>query len=355
MEDWWRVSMKEGFRWCPHCRQPHALASRFCPNTGDLLDKKLLEAVDAAVVPSHPLAGTVLDQRYQILHRIGTGGMNEVFEATHRASGLAVAIKLVKDKNPESAERLKRESEIIASLSHKNICAIHDVGVMPDGRPYLVFERLEGETLAARLHGRKRLSVSVAAGIFAQILSGLERAHERGIVHRDLKPANIFLVERGAPEPLVKILDFGLAMDVLRRGTRMTRPGRAAGTPRYMAPEQLIGGKITPAADLFAVGMMFYEALAGEHPFASASAVETSHRIIHVRETDLAKRRGDLPFGLTAIVHSALGKRVSERPRSAGHMLRALAMLDELEEDEPASTDSLDTYRTAAPSSSSTR
>lgn len=330
--------MKEGFLWCPHCREPHSFATRFCPTTGQALDKKLHDGV-AAPVAMHPLAGTLLADRYEIINRIGTGGMSDVFEARERRTGRLVAVKLVKDKDEQAAARLLRESEIIASLSHPNLCAIIDVGSSRDGRPYLVLERLEGETLATRLHGRRRLPVSIALPIFTQILAGLSCAHESGILHRDLKPSNIFLVHLPTKVPLVKLLDFGLATD-MRTTRRVTKPGRVAGTPRYMAPEQLMGGKLTAQTDLFSLGLVFYEALVGDHPFLGRTADETTRRILVEREVELSRRRADLPFGLTAIVHAALSKERDGRPLSASHMLNALSMLPPPDDDEPP-TDSV--------------
>lgn len=335
--------MKEGIRWCPHCREPHALASRFCPNTGDVLDTQLHEVPSHQVGVQHPLTGTVLDHDYEVGRRIGTGGMNEVFEAKHRTTGRSVAIKIVKEKTSEAAARLVRESEVVASIKHDNICGIHGIGTMPDGRPYLVLERLEGETLETTLHGGRRLSSDSAIAIFKQVLAGLEFAHGRGIIHRDIKPSNIFLVDRGGHLPHVKLLDFGLAFDSVRRGARMTRPGKAAGTPRYMAPEQLIGGAVGPATDIFTVSMVLYECLAGAHPFAGMTLKEVGYKILHEREPDLARRRKKLPFGLTAIVHAGLSKRIAERPQSAAAMLRSLERVDDIEE-EPDSSDAYDSH-----------
>lgn len=335
--------MNEGIRWCPHCREPHSLASRFCPATGQPIETQLHASAPAAGL-QHPLAGTLFDESFEIVRRIGKGGMNEVFEARQRATGLLVALKVVRDASRDGASRLKREAEIIGALAHRNICAPLGAGATPDGRPYLVLERLEGETLETKLHGGRRLSVQSALAIFMQILAALAHAHERGIVHRDIKPSNIFLVDRGEAGPLVKVLDFGLAFDTIRRGARMTRPGRSLGTPRYMAPEQLIGSPVTPAADLFAVALMLYEALAGEHPFAALTIKETARRILYDIEVDLAKRRPSLPFGIVAVVHAGLAKRAKERPESASHMLAALNRVEGHVE-EPESTDSVDSQR----------
>jgi len=339
--------MKEGFRWCPHCREPHALASRFCSTTGAPLDTQLHEASPTPLaIQQHPLTGTILEHDYEIRRRIGTGGMNEVFEAKHRSTGRLVAIKIVKDKSAASAARLVRESEIVASLKHENICGIYGVGTMPDDRPYLILERLEGETLETTLHGGRRLSSDSALAIFKQVLRGLECAHAMGIVHRDLKPSNIFLVDRGGGVPLVKVLDFGLAYDSVRRGPRMTRPGKAAGTPRYMSPEQLIGANVTATADIFTVSMILYEALSGRHPFSGTTLKELAQGILYDREPDLTQLRAKLPFGLAAIVHAGLSKREVERPPSATAMLRSLDRIDDMEE-EPDSADTYDTQSAA--------
>ena len=312
--------MKEGFRWCPHCREPHVLASRFCPGTGLPIEKQLHES--STGVGRHPLAGTVVDGRYEIRQRIGSGAMNEVFEAVDRGTNEGVGLKIVKQGSSEAAQRLEREARLLSALDHPNLCAARGTGAMPDGRPYLALERLEGETLATRLHGRARLHWSLAVSLFAQLLDGLAAAHVRGITHRDLKPSNVFLVDRGQRLPLVKLLDFGLAFD--GRSRRMTRPGRTTGTPLYMSPEQLLGAPPTATSDLFAVGIMLYEALSGRHPFAAATMREQTQKTLFERETELAVHVPDALPEVRVLVHRALAKAPEERTPTASEMRDAL-------------------------------
>jgi len=332
-----------GFRWCPHCKRPHSLKDRLCPSTGQPLEAKL--HVSAGALSQSSLEGTVLDGKYKILRLIGKGGMGEVFEAENLQLKRVVAIKVVRSgARPEALLRLEREALIIAAVQHPNICAVHDVGRIPSGGPYVVFERLFGETLAQRTRGR-RLSMRALIGIFSQMLSGLQAAHSASIVHRDLKPENVFLVSRVGCEPLVKLVDFGFAQDLTMTDTsrRITRPGRQCGTAQYMSPEQLRCQSLDHRSDLFAVGIMLYEALTGRHPFQARSLVELQMNIVSAAPLPLRVRRPDVPREVEQLIGWTLQRSPSARPSSAIELQGALLALthspslSSIGDDDPAS------------------
>jgi serine/threonine protein kinase len=197
--------------------------------------------------------------RYRLLERIGGGGMGEVFRADDQTLAREVAVKVLRGSLDEaSRERFAREARAIAALSHKNVIAIHEVGI-DDSRAFLVTELLVGETLRARLEAG-RLSIAQACEWASEIAVGLAAAHAKLIVHRDLKPENIFILEDGT----LKILDFGLAVQSERdpspepAGAAGELPFAVFGTAAYLAPEQARGREVGPGGDLFALGAIFY-------------------------------------------------------------------------------------------------
>jgi hypothetical protein len=193
--------------------------------------------------------------RYRLAERIGVGGMAEVWRGDDEVLARAVAVKLIDPgllADPAFRGRFRAEARAAAALSHPHVVIVHDYGE-EDGTPYIVMELLDGETLADRL-ARGPLPPEEAAAVGAQTAAALAAAHEAGLVHRDVKPANIFITRDG-----VKVLDFGVAV----RGTT----GPALGTPAYLAPEQVARGPVTPATDMFALGVVLFEALAGTRPF----------------------------------------------------------------------------------------
>src|SRR5262245_39126684 len=214
---------------------------------------------------------------YEVIAKLGEGGMGEVYRARDTRLGREVALKVLPATfvdDPGRLARFEREARAVAALSHPNILAIHDFG-RHNGVVYAIFELLEGTTLRERLKTGP-LPPRKAAAIAAQIARGLDAAHSRGIVHRDIKPENLLITGAG----LVKILDFGIARGEDPVGTGETRtvnlatvPGQAIGTVSYMAPEQLRGELITAASDLFAVGVVLHEMISGRRPFDRDSHV----------------------------------------------------------------------------------
>ncbi|MGE5235075.1 MAG: protein kinase domain-containing protein [Acidobacteriota bacterium] len=272
---------------------------------------------------------------------IGAGGMGEVYRAHDTRLGREVAIKVLPAELAADRERLtrfEREAKATAALSHPNILDIHDVGTF-EGIPYLVEELLEGESLRERL-GHGAIPVDDAVGIAAQVARGLAAAHEKGIVHRDLKPENVFLTRDGT----VKILDFGLAKLVERTAgeadtlthapTGATELGRVLGTVAYMAPEQARGMAVDQRTDIFALGVVLYEILAGERPFRGETATDTVAAILKEEPAPLPAA---VPPALRELVGRCLKRRPEERFSSAHELGLALwAVLGGVETPAPA-------------------
>ncbi len=283
-----------------------------------------------APVPQSGMIGRVIGERYRVTTLLGEGGMGEVYEAEHLAIGRLVAIKVL---NPERAQdqeaisRLRHEARVAGTLGHPNICAVYDMGRLEDGSPYLVMERLHGETLAQRLLRETRLRVDDLIDVMVQVLSALAVAHQRGIVHRDLKPDNIFLSQREGMRPVPKLLDFGIAKseDVEETMADVSSQTVAAGTPFYMAPEQARGDRrLDHRVDLWATGIILYECLSGQRPFDARNYNALLVQIQTAAPRALREVQPNVPAGLARIVERSLRKAPEERFQSAMEVQTAL-------------------------------
>ena len=298
-----------------------AAARTLCVN--DSVAKRVAPSTLASIVPrdvvsvskQHPLEARVLDGRYRLVTLIGSGGGGSVFEAEDLRHGTRVAVKISKG-SPSSVERIRREARIVSLVRHPNICAVLDVGLCSDVGPYVVFERLEGETLAERMRRNTRGMGDRAFPIFTQILDALRAAHALSIVHRDLKPENVFVVMEAGYEPVVKLLDFGLAKRTFAQNEdpRITRQGQAVGTYRYMAPEQMRALTIDHAVDVFAFGVMLFEALTGRHPFPVETSVDCRVAMLTNPPIALRRLRPDLSELLERLVARCLERDPRDRP-----------------------------------------
>lgn len=227
-----------------------------------------------------PLVGTILAERYEIVRRIGEGGMGAVYEGRHSIIGKRVAIKVLLEKfleNEEFMARLLQEARLASSIGHPNIVDVTDFGTTRDGRAFVVMEYLEGEPLAALVLRDAPLPVERSLYLIKQVASALGAAHAKGIVHRDVKPENVYLVRRG-DQDFVKVVDFGVSKavhaqeDATSQWQRLTRTGAVLGTPLFMSPEQASGQEdIDERADVWATGLMLYECLTGELPFRASN------------------------------------------------------------------------------------
>ena len=234
------------------------------------------QSAPATTAKFDPLVGATLAERYEIVRRIGEGGMGAVYEARHSIIGKRVAIKVLLEKfleNEELIARLLQEARLASSIGHQNIVDVTDFGTTRDGRAFVVMEFLEGESLSQLILRDAPLPVERSLGIVKQVASALGAAHAKGIVHRDVKPENVYLVRRGEQD-FVKVVDFGVSKAVRSREEagsewqRLTRTGAVLGTPLFMSPEQAAGSEdIDERADIWATALILYECLTGELPF----------------------------------------------------------------------------------------
>jgi serine/threonine-protein kinase len=261
--------------------------------------------------------------RYRILHRLGQGGMGIVFAALDDSLGRRVAVKTIAEADDSARERFRREARAAAGVTHPNVCQVYEIGE-DRGQLFIAMELLEGEALSERL-ARGAMSLAEVLKLAQEMLAALAALHEKGTLHRDLKPSNTFLTPHG-----VKLLDFGLARKLpsdltaaLETGTELTRPGLVVGTPRYMAPEQVLGHAIDVRTDLFSTAAILYEALAGRPAFLGTTAVEVLSATLHEEPPALAG--GAAVIALDRLIRRALAKRPGERPASAAAMQQELA------------------------------
>ena len=296
--------------------------------TGDFLEKPAMERLaQAFAADGLDLQPGLRIGAYTILRQLGSGGAGEVWRAKDGRLGRDVAIKFLLPHLSADTERLSRfaeEARAAGALNHPNILTVHDLGEH-DGTPYIVSECLEGRNLRERLKAGP-MPVSETMAVALGIAQGLTAAHERGLVHRDLKPENTFLRSDGG----VKLLDFGLAK--LKQpggggkgGEDDTALSLVTGTAAYMAPEQVRGESPDPRADLFALGVMMYEMLTGQHPFRGASVFETLHAILSREPTDLLSVNDRIPPALARIVMRLLEKSPDARFQSARDLAWSLS------------------------------
>jgi len=282
------------------------------------------------------LAADTMVGPYRVVALLARGGMGDVYRATDARLRRDVALKVLAPDGIGDTQRVKRfvqEARVTASLDHPNIVRLYDVGLV-DGRPYLVAELLDGETLRARIE-RGALAVEEVLRIGADVARGLVAAHAAGSVHRDLKPENIFLTRAGT----TKILDFGiakLARDDATRDGLSTLTGIVLGTAGYLAPEQIRGGDIDGRADLFALGAILFEMLTGQRAFARGHTVDTLHAILHEPSPEVLEKRADAPPVLAAIVARLLEKAPEARLQSAPDLVSALAEVARTDGPDPA-------------------
>jgi eukaryotic-like serine/threonine-protein kinase len=255
------------------------------------------------------LLGTTLNGRYLLEARIGSGGMSTVYRALDTTLQRQVAIKLMNREittDSDQLERFRREARAVAQLSHPHIVGVIDAGE-DDGRPYIVFEYIEGETLKDRIRRLGRLPIAEAVAYAIEIARALGAAHARHIVHRDVKPQNVLIDEEGR----AKVTDFGIAR--MRDEEGLTADGRVLGTTDYVSPEQALGQAVTGQSDLYSLGIVLYEMLTGEVPFKGESQVAVAMK--HVREQlpDVQRKRPEISAALAAVIDTATTKHVEDR------------------------------------------
>jgi serine/threonine protein kinase len=258
--------------------------------------------------------------RYRILKRIGGGGMATVFRAEHRPLAREVIVKVLHAhlaRDSEMTERFRREAEAAARLVHPFICPVLDFGEM-DGTVYIVMPYLGGGSLADRVQRERTVAPGPAAAAAAQVAAGLDHAHQRGVVHRDVKPDNILFDEDGN----ALITDFGIA--TARFHGRLTASGRAMGTPHYMSPEQAMGKLVDGRSDIYALGVVLYEALVGFPPFDGADAFSVGYKHVHEKPVPISEIDSRVPEPLAAIVMRCLEKSAADRYERGNALADAL-------------------------------
>lgn len=268
--------------------------------------------------------GDLFAQRFEIDRPAGSGGMGSVYRARDLQSGDIVALKLLHVQNGPLAdpERFVREARLLSELSHPGIVAYVAHGQTPEGQRFLAMEWLDGEDLSARLL-RGPLPLQEALLLFKNVTEALAVAHRRGVIHRDVKPSNLFLP--GGDLGRVKLLDFGLARRI-ESSLAMTRTGAVMGTPTYMAPEQARGlRELTPAADVFSLGCLFYECLAGDPPFLGEHVAAVLARVLFEEPPPLSRRRPGLPHSVEAMLLRMLVKDPALRIPDAPDLLDQLS------------------------------
>ncbi len=303
--------------------------------TGDPGVADTVDASDPGEWVGRPLPeGTLLEGAYRVGERIGRGGMGAVYRAEHVTLGRQFAVKVVGAEariQPAYVKRLVQEARTASSIEHENIIDVTHLGTDPEtGLVFVVMELLRGEDLRGRMLRRREegsdpwLPDDEVRRIAPQILGALAAAHAAGIVHRDLKPENVFLATR-TDRQVVKVLDFGMSkVAVDDEGVRLTKTGQIIGTPLYMAPEQSRDGALVDArADVYSLGVMLYELLAGDVPFPSETVYHCILAHATMEPPPLEERRPDLPAAVVALIHRCLEKDPERRPADGAELLSA--------------------------------
>ncbi|WP_375760841.1 serine/threonine-protein kinase [Corallococcus exercitus] len=296
------------------------MKTRRIPETGAhraLTEREVPLALAPTAPKVDPLLGAKLGE-FVIQERIGAGGMGVVYRAEHPIIGKQAAIKVLRAElmSPEQEQRLVVEARSVNAIQHPGILDIFNFGTLPDGRPYVVMELLQGQSLAALLRARGRLDVGTTVWMLEQILSPLGAAHRAGVVHRDLKPANVFMVERLDAPPTLKLVDFGIAKVLQSREGLTLADGSVLGTPDFMAPEQIRGGTVGPATDLYALGVMAFQMLTGARPFQGENVQVMFAHVEQAPPSPSSKVEG-VPPELDALVLQLMEKDPAKRPASA--------------------------------------
>ncbi len=280
------------------------------------------------------LLGQLIEGKYQVISLLGSGGMSSVFLVKHMLLNKVRAMKIIHPhlaQDKEAIERFKREAEATSRLSHPNVVMVHEFGVY-DGSPYIVMDYVEGITLADLIKSEKQgLSTERTLHIISQSCEALAHAHKSGVIHRDIKPSNIMLVNNDEEKDFVKLVDFGIAQLLAEDESiaKLTQTGQIFGTPLYMSPEQCQGQKLDEGADIYSLGCVMYEAIAGKTPFLGSNVYETIFKQINENPENLdgVVKEKNLKDALESIVFTAIAKDRSQRFQSMLEMKSELEQL----------------------------
>jgi serine/threonine protein kinase len=301
---------------CQLCETENTDDSRFCKGCGARLEMEPTELPEdgpatTAVATPRLREGSVVAQRYRIDGMLGEGGMGLVYRATELGRGRQVAIKQLNPahaRSPLASERFRREIEVAKKLDHPNLVRLFDSGRWEEAS-YLAMEYVDGWSLKQKIRERKTLELEFTVPLLLQLCEGLEAIHAAGVVHRDVKPANV-LVDRSGQ---VKLCDFGLAFTEGLGLTRITRTGVAMGTPEYMAPEQIEGERVDTRTDIYALGVLMYEAFTGDLPFIGDNLLNVAMQHLNRAPLPPALRNPALPTYLERIILKAMEKDPAKR------------------------------------------
>ena len=333
---------------CPRCGTVYGADAKFCPKDGTPLiavtpppagipasaanasTTQIRMAIKPPPAPNDPaktLRNQILDQRYQVLKKLGEGGMSFVYEAKDISTGEVVAVKIMTPKLAQdkvAAERLRREAGLAMRLDHPNICSIKRLGETSDGLIYLVMPLLKGELLSDKEVREGPIPLEVGVPLMKQICDALAFAHEQQIVHRDLKPENIFVVPGENGQLKAIVTDFGLAKEKRAEPgmAKLTATGIILGTPEFMSPEQIRGKPLDGRSDIYALGLVAYEMFSGRLPFEGKSAQDMMIARLRGQPLPLRKARPDIPF--TPEFEKALMKAIEADPNDRYQNAREL-------------------------------
>ncbi len=336
-------------RRCPRCGTAYAETARFCPRDGNMLVEVQSKTPTPTPAPgsgtavrtpptpttgpgldrASSLSNQILDTQYQVLKKLGEGGMSYVYLAREIATTQEVAIKVLSPKlasDRSSVERLRREAGLAMRLDHPNVCRILRLGESEDGLIYLVMPFLKGELLSDREVRGGPMPVEAGINILRQVCAGLHHAHELQIIHRDLKPENIMLVPEDGGGVRAVVMDFGLAKE--RRAdpaiAKLTATGIILGTPEFMSPEQIRGKTLDARSDIYALGIVAFEMFTGKLPFQGRNAQEMMIARLRGQPLPLRQFRQDLPAGLEKALAKAMETNPDARFATAPEFAEAL-------------------------------
>ncbi len=312
---------------CPTCGAEYRDNAQFCPHDGTTL-------VSVAAAPDDPLIGQVLAGRYEILSKLGEGGMGSVYAARHRTLGRIDAVKVLRPEaaDADAGRRFLREAKLAARINHPNAVVIHDFGQTESGMTFLAMEYIQGQSLTKLLQREGPFPPARVVNIIRQVAWALDAAHQLGVIHRDLKPDNIMVTEGDR----VKVVDFGIAKAVGGQESLvpMTQVGFVVGTPHYMSPEQVMGSELDARSDVYSLALIAYEMLTGARAFVGDSM--HAQMIVRLSEPprpmSVAAPHVAVPAAIEGVVRQALARLPADRPASAGafatQLEKALAVME---------------------------
>jgi tRNA A-37 threonylcarbamoyl transferase component Bud32 len=311
----------EGHR-CPVCGEQYPVRFRLCPQDGSPLA--------ANEGSSDPLLGSVVAGTYRVKHRIGRGGMADLYAAEHLRLGRAVALKVLRrerELDPLVRARFEREAAALSRIRSAHVLQVVDILTLPDGRPCVVNELLEGETLEEHLLRRSPVAPLAAVRIAAQVTEALAEAHANDVIHRDVKPSNVFLLRSSGGDVRAKLIDFGVAQ-LGQSDTQLTRTRGLVGTPPYMAPEQARGLRADERTDVYGVGALLYRMVTGRVPHAGQTAEQVVLSVLEKEPARACSLQSGLPHCLSALIEKAMAR---DRVQRYANMLELQHALETLE------------------------